>query len=852
MASSSSSSSTRFWKYDVFLSFRGKDTRKNIVSHLFWALHNSGILTFKDDQRIEPGDSISDELIKAIHTSRFAIVVISENYAASRWCLEELREIMEAVEGGTNVVPIFYGVNPCDVRHPERSFATVFASMGRPETDDKVLKWREALTNVADLSGFVSSTCVDEATMVEKVVRKISDGLLTEYTANNMEDIVGMSSHIESLGSLLDMESKEEVRFVGISGMGGVGKTTIAQYLYGRFSRLFPAHYFLHDVKKIYREQGLSYLQEKLLSKIQNRVGSQEIKGRLKHRKVFVVLDDVDKVEQLQGLAKEPSWFGPGSRIIITTRDKSLLDICKVDTVYAVKCLDQEDALRMFKHNVFGGKLPPHGFDQLLIRVSRLAHGLPLALKAYSLYLHRKTKEEWKKAACMFEKAPQKNILDTLRSSYEGLAMRDKIAFLYVACLFNGDHFLRASTLLDDGESRIKVLEEQSLVDISAEGSLTMHALVEQTGREIVLEESNHVAQKQRILWDSVNVYNVLRDNTGTRSIEGLVLNMCEMPEVLHIAGSRFRQMPNVKFLKFYTHLANRPSNLKLLRDTTSLPRMLRLLHWDAYPLTLLPSEFCPHSLVELTLRYSNLQILCSRNLNLRKLKRLDVSRSKDMKELPNLSMAVQLEELVVEGCEKLKFLVELPRSLNYLNAHGCSSLQTVSLPSRHSINHLDLSGCSQLNQVQQLITQFLTGGQHEELEASLRFACIPQIVMPNYFDNQSPGATIQLSPNIMDFAACVIVACRRPFHLQFSKTSYSGKWDEGGGVFQINLKPELHRSLEMEGEEAINSYLVLIQVLGSVNNDQAGNFISTLQLPLTVEPPPAEIIACGVRMNLM
>ena len=78
--------------------------------------------------------------------------------------------------------------------------------------------------------------------------------------------------------------------------------------------------------------------------------------------------------------------------------------------------------------------------------------------------------------------------------------------------------------------------------------------------------------------------------------------------------------------------------------------------------------------------------------------------------------MAVQLKELVVEGCEKLKFLVELPRSLNYLNAHGCSSLQTVSLPSRHSINHLDLSGCSQLNQVQQLITQFLTGGQHEEV----------------------------------------------------------------------------------------------------------------------------------------
>ncbi|CAA7013290.1 unnamed protein product [Microthlaspi erraticum] len=113
-----SSSSTRIWNYDVFLSFRGKDTRKTFLSHLHNALITRGIVTFKDDQELHIGDSISDELRGAIQTSRFAIVVISKNYASSRWCLDELRLIMELrMKKEIKVVPIFYGVEPSDVRH---------------------------------------------------------------------------------------------------------------------------------------------------------------------------------------------------------------------------------------------------------------------------------------------------------------------------------------------------------------------------------------------------------------------------------------------------------------------------------------------------------------------------------------------------------------------------------------------------------------------------------------------------------------------------------------------------------------------------------------------------------------
>ncbi|KAF3665506.1 Toll/interleukin-1 receptor-like protein [Capsicum annuum] len=123
MASSSSfASNSQYrprWKYVVFLSFRGEDTRKTFAGHLYEGLKNRGILTFQDDKRIEDGDSIPEELLKSIEESQFALVVFSKNFAASRWCLNELVKIMECKEeeNGQTVIPIFYDVNPSHVRN---------------------------------------------------------------------------------------------------------------------------------------------------------------------------------------------------------------------------------------------------------------------------------------------------------------------------------------------------------------------------------------------------------------------------------------------------------------------------------------------------------------------------------------------------------------------------------------------------------------------------------------------------------------------------------------------------------------------------------------------------------------
>ena len=81
-SSLSSSSSMYGWTYDVFHSFRGSDTRKNFTDHLYATLKQKGIFTFRDDEKLERGTFIAPELLKAIEESRFAIVILSRDYAS--------------------------------------------------------------------------------------------------------------------------------------------------------------------------------------------------------------------------------------------------------------------------------------------------------------------------------------------------------------------------------------------------------------------------------------------------------------------------------------------------------------------------------------------------------------------------------------------------------------------------------------------------------------------------------------------------------------------------------------------------------------------------------------------------
>lgn len=145
------------WNHDVFLSFRGEDTRKNFTDHLYTALVQAGIHTFRDDDELPRGKLISDELLRAIRGSRVSIVVFSKDYASSSWCLDELVEIVHCKNTiGQILLPIFYDVNPSHVRKQTGTFAEAFArheERFRAEME-RLQKWRAALTEAANFSGW--------------------------------------------------------------------------------------------------------------------------------------------------------------------------------------------------------------------------------------------------------------------------------------------------------------------------------------------------------------------------------------------------------------------------------------------------------------------------------------------------------------------------------------------------------------------------------------------------------------------------------------------------------------------------------------------------------------------------
>ena len=153
---SPSSFSTHQWKYDVFLSFKGEDTRNNFTEHLYVALQRKDILTFRDEEELEKGKSIS-ELFKAIEESQFAIIILSKNYAFSTWCLDELTKIVKCREEmGLIVLPSFYDVDPINVRKQTGTFKQAFIDHQKCFKDDieKVETWRATLREVADISGW--------------------------------------------------------------------------------------------------------------------------------------------------------------------------------------------------------------------------------------------------------------------------------------------------------------------------------------------------------------------------------------------------------------------------------------------------------------------------------------------------------------------------------------------------------------------------------------------------------------------------------------------------------------------------------------------------------------------------
>ena len=317
------------------------------------------------------------------------------------------------------------------------------------------------------------------------------------------------------------MESND-VRIVGICGIGGIGKTTIARYVYNQISWGFECSSFLEKVSEVHKNKGPVRLQNQLLNdmlgggnqKISNVFeGANMIKYSLRCRKALIVFDDIDDIDDTdlsECLVGNHDWYGKGSRIIVTTRDKHLLTMLKVDYRYEVEELNSNEALKLFSQYAFRLNLFKEVFESLIHRVIHYCQGLPLALKVLGSLLCDKTISEWESELHKLEKEPEVKIQKVLKISFDGLDDTQKEVFLDIACFFKGEDRDFVSKILDGcklyGEINIRVLLERCLLTIS-HNRIYMHDLIQRMGWKIVQEQNPKEPSKWSRLWSPSDIY---------------------------------------------------------------------------------------------------------------------------------------------------------------------------------------------------------------------------------------------------------------------------------------------------------------------------------------------------------
>ncbi|KAK9069827.1 hypothetical protein SSX86_010223 [Deinandra increscens subsp. villosa] len=697
------------YQYDVFLSFSGEDTRKNFVDHLYDALQIQGIHTFKDDERLKKGKCIKDQLLKSIKDSKFFIIVFSKKYASSSWCLNELVKIMECHNSNMRIAyPVFYDVDPSEVRKQRGQVGEALAI----HTDKESGKWREALTQAANLSGWDLRNTANghEAKVIKLIVERISLEL-RPINVNLDDKLVGMETRLQGIQMLLDISSND-VRMIGIKGMGGAGKTTIARATFDRLSIHFEAKSFVENVREVSKESlsGLMSLQRNILSDLLNgqgmnirsiHDGTSMMKTKLCGRKVLLVLDDVDHKDQLEALAGDLNWFKAGSRILITTRDEQVLVAHKVKWIHDVNLLSNEEAIDLFSRYAFGKDIPGQEFVKLSLQVVSYAAGLPLTIKVLGSFLCGKDMLEWIDALARLRTIPLKETLGKLELSYESLEDDYREIFLDIACILKGWEKDKAIRMLEScgfhAINGLRVLEQKSLITYNTnrfDVYLSMHDHIEEMGKNIVRRLNPDDPNKHSRLWIQEEIEDVLSNDLGTEATRSINLKLT--PEVVVEGLGNMQKLRCLIINQYYLD----DVVVKIDEVSRYFPNALRYLNWHHYPHWCLPKTFEANNLVALAMFDSRIKQLWVGGKVLKKLKYVELPSSKlttlDLGLTPNLvrldlhSCSDLVELHVPVGC--LKWLVEL--NLDSCLRLKCSEFYNIAfIKELESLEDLNLDG---------------------------------------------------------------------------------------------------------------------------------------------------------------
>ncbi|KAL3714771.1 hypothetical protein ACJRO7_006640 [Eucalyptus globulus] len=676
--------------YDVFLSFRGPDTRNTFTDCLYVFMRKAGIRIFRDDEELRPGEKIL-EILRAVENSHIYIPIFSKNYASSRWCLRELTRMVESYGQSPEkqILPIFYDVDPWDVKLETDLYTSALTKHEEDLGCTEVKPWKEALTTVARIKGWHMKD-QRQGEVIDDVIKKVSRMIIIRKR-DLPTYLVGIDDRIEDIEKLLNHADTGDVRFVIIHGMGGIGKTTLAKAIFNELFSRFEGHSFLSNIPESSPCHGIVKMQRKLVADLLNfslpetfdfEDVNNMIRNRLPNKRVLLVFDGMDENDQFMQLVRHCTSCGPGSRIIITTRDKCVFPKIKAEGLeeniltgytkiflYEMKEMHFDHALQLFKKLAINTDSALFDLYDLSREVVALTGGLPLAVEVIGSHLRTISKTKWKSTLKKLKEIPHEEVQRKLKISYDALGHETKEIFLDIACFFVNKKITDAMYMWEAcdlfSEVEIDVLINKSLIKIVDRDRIWIHDQLRDLGREIVRQESIGKPGDRSRLW-----FLEMALNIGTKNV--VALTMCTSR--CNFTREDFANLKNVRFLE--SDGGNFVGNFEDI-----LPQ-LKWLCWRNCPPKLQANNFVLNHLVVLKLSghittegWSGwVKIMVAS-----KLKVLNLARSKSLIKTPCFSEFVSLERLILKDFPRL---AEIDHSIGklerliYLKIKWCPCLR--------------------------------------------------------------------------------------------------------------------------------------------------------------------------------